>query len=850
MMLFRLVSWPYLRQHALRTALTLGGIVLGASVFVAMRAANASVLGSFRQTLLQIAGATELQVTAGATGFDEEVLERVQALAEVGTAAPIVEAVAATGLPGQGNLLILGVDMTGDRSLREYTLESGDAAVVDDPLVFLAQPDSIMITDAFARRNGLGADSHFALETVEGRKSFVVRGILKSGGVSSAFGGNIAIMDIYATQHVFGRGRRFDRIDLALAPGVPLEGGREAVQRALGPGFQVQTPASRGQSFDSLLRIYRLMLRLSSSAALVVGMFIIYNSFAVAVTLRRKEIGILRALGATRRQIGLLFLGESAVGGLVGSTLGVVAGYLLAGLVAARVAKFLEGLAGVNQGDVSVRIEPSLVVLSIAIGTITSMVAAAFPARSAIRVDPVKALQRGREQVLGAGNSRSRLIAAAAAIVAGAALVIGTSTRAPFYVGYLLVVLAALLLTPILSIWLVRALRPLLLAWRPVEGALAIDSLLSAPRRTSATVAALMLAIALVIGLGGTARAARHNISEYAEHALNADFFVTPSPTLTGRDYRFPDSMTNELATVEGVREVQRMRQPRISYGAGRLLVVATDVARLGATSPRTALEGDPSGMIRLTAAGQGLIGSENFGTLNHHSVGDLIELMTPAGPLRLPLVGIVRDYGDQEGAVMIDLSVYRRYWQDDTLDFFRVFLRPGADPAAVRDAILRRFSTNRRVFLLSTSEVREYVDGLTGQWFGMTRVQVVIAILVAVLGIVNSLAIAIMDRRRELGILQAVGGLRWQVRSAIWMEALCIALVGVVLGLALGAVHLYCLLQITYRDYPGLRFDYMYPATLAVLLFPLLLSTAFAAAIGPAESSVRGSLVEAIAYE
>ena len=155
MILLRLISWPYARKHVLRTILTTAGIVLGVGVFVGMHTANQSVLYALHETVDRIAGATELQVTAGETGFDEEVLERVQARPEVRVAVPVIEAVVDTGLPGQGSLLILAVDMTGDRSLRDYDLESGDEAVVDDPLVFLAQPDSLIVTREFAARNGL-----------------------------------------------------------------------------------------------------------------------------------------------------------------------------------------------------------------------------------------------------------------------------------------------------------------------------------------------------------------------------------------------------------------------------------------------------------------------------------------------------------------------------------------------------------------------------------------------------------------------------------------------------------------------------------------------------------------------
>jgi len=228
MILLRLISWPYFRKRVLRTALTVAGIVLGVAVFVGMHTANHSVLFAFSRTVDRIAGKTELQVTAGETGFDEDVLEKVQAASSVNVAVPVIEAVADTKLKGQGNLLVLGIDMTGDRSLRDYDLESGEEAVIDDPLVFLAQPDSIIVSKEFADRNGLSVGGRATLGTIEGEKPFVVRGVMKSSGLTSAFGGNLAIMDIYAAQKMFGRGRKFDRIDLAVKPGRASCGRRSA----------------------------------------------------------------------------------------------------------------------------------------------------------------------------------------------------------------------------------------------------------------------------------------------------------------------------------------------------------------------------------------------------------------------------------------------------------------------------------------------------------------------------------------------------------------------------------------------------------------------------------------------
>src|SRR5215831_11504889 len=166
MMLLRLLTLPYLRRHVLRWVLTIAGILLGVAVFVAMHTANRSVFSAFDRTVDQIAGATQLQVSAGDFGFDESVLERVQAVPEVGVAVPVIEATVETKVAAQGSILLLGTDMTSDRSLRDYELKDADDAIIDDPLVFLAQPDSLMVTREFAARNHLQVNSRLPLRTI------------------------------------------------------------------------------------------------------------------------------------------------------------------------------------------------------------------------------------------------------------------------------------------------------------------------------------------------------------------------------------------------------------------------------------------------------------------------------------------------------------------------------------------------------------------------------------------------------------------------------------------------------------------------------------------------------------
>lgn len=848
MKLFRLVSWPYARKHALRSLLTLIGIVIGVAVFVSMHVANQSVMGSFKTAINRIAGATELQISAGEPGMDEEVLERVQAVREVRVAVPVIEAVVGTRLAGQGNLLILGVDMTGDRSLRDYDMENAGDAMIEDPLIFLAQPDSLMVTSQFAARNGLQVDSRVALETTSGVKEFVVRGVLKSGGLNSAMGGNLAIMDVYAAQHIFGRGRKFDRIDLALLEGTSVEAGRAAIEAALGPGFQVESPATRGQNLQSLLQVYEFMLRFSSAFALLIGMFIIYNCFAIAVAQRRFEIGLLRALGATRGQIQRLFLGEGLLAGVLGSMAGLLLGVVAARAVARSLSGLLSGIYGVPDSPTPVELTPAMAVLAVAVGAGASAVAALLPARTASRIDPVRALQRGGAAAVSPLENRVRLYLAAACGLVYAACAVLWHSRGTLLVGVIAVTTAALLLAPQLTLWLTRCLRPLLCRAWPVEGALAADSLIASPRRTSGTVAALMCSLGLVVSLGGGARSAYSNIGDWVDNVLNPDLYVTPSQSLVVRSYKFPESMAADLAGLPGVDEIQAVRTAYIPYGGHRTSLLALEMDKQARRTHRVAAAGNLERMYAAAHAGEGVIVSEILSIRRNVHLGDRLEIPTPRGILSLPVVGVVRDYAEQQGAIMVGRQVYKEWWNDDTVDIFRVYVKPGVSPAVVKDAVLNRFAGNRRLFVLLNEDVRKYVLRTVDQWFSVTWIQIAVALVVAILGIVNSLTVSVTDRRSELAVLQAVGGLPRQLRLTIWIEAMSVGAIGVVLGLALGAAYLYFFNAQSAMD--GMPLDYIYPASLAALLLPLIMAVSFLAALGPGESAVRASLIEGLAYE
>jgi putative ABC transport system permease protein len=673
---------------------------------------------------------------------------------------------------------------------------------------------------------------------------------MKSSGLTSAFGGNLAIMDVYAAQKMFGRGRTFDRIDLGVKEGRTIADAQAELRGLLGPGFDIDPPSGRGQQFEAMLAAYSMMVGISSLFALFIGMFIIYNSFAIAVTQRRSEIGVLRALGATRRQIRNLFLVESAITGVIGSLGGLALGVLIAHGIAASIGALISDVYGVAQRADELATNAGLLFLAFAIGVGTSIVAAAIPARSAAAVDPVQALQKGKYQVLSAGESRLRAILAAVLGVVSLVCLTASSSRAVFYVGYALAIAVALLLSPLLSLLLARAIRPVLKIVRPVEGALAADSLIQAPRRTSASVAALMLSLALVVAFAGMARASYDSIIDWMETALNPDLFVLPSQSIVVRTIRFPADMGPRISSVPGVSLVQPVRDGRVTFRKTPVMLVAVDIASIERTAHRDPVAGNAGEMYRKTAAGEGLMVSDNLAQLQHLKLGEILDLPAPGGLIRLPIVGIVVDYSDQQGTILMDRKLFIKYWNDDSVNAFRVYLTAGADMPTVRQRIVELFAGERQVFVLTNGELKGYILKVTDQWFGLTSVQIAVAVLVAILGIVNTLTVSITDRRRELGVLQAVGGLHGQIRRTIWIEALSIGVIGLVLGYSLGAINLYYILQIVHNDIAGMRLDYTYPVTVVVALVPAILGAAFVAALWPAEAAVRGSLVEALEYE
>jgi putative ABC transport system permease protein len=308
--------------------------------------------------------------------------------------------------------------------------------------------------------------------------------------------------------------------------------------------------------------------------------------------------------------------------------------------------------------------------------------------------------------------------------------------------------------------------------------------------------------------------------------------------------------MAEQLRAIPGLADVEALRRTRVMVRGSPVGLAAADTGGLRKWAGLPAVDGNSQEMIRLTAAGNGILASESFVILHRYKLGDIVDIPSPGGMLRLPIVGIIKDYFDQTGTIFLDRRVYIQFWNDRSISFFGVYLQPGASEAEVKGLILKRFSGNRRIFVLSNRDLRNMVLMLTEQFSKISYVPISVAILVAVLGIVNTLAVSITDRRQEFGVLQAIGGSRHQIRSAVWIEALIVGNIGLFLGLVLGSVELYYALETSVRDIGGTGLPYEYPYKIALALLPIILAAAFVAAISPAESVVRDRLAEALQYE
>jgi putative ABC transport system permease protein len=839
-------------HHRLRLFLTTMSITLGVAVFFAIRTANITLLDSLRLTVEKVAGKATLQITAGESGFPEEILEKVRSTPGVKVAEPIIEVIARTAFAEEGNLLILGVDTAGDQQLRDYQFDKTETKI-SDPLVFLAQPNSILLSRAFADRHSLKIRDTLPLYTSTGRKDFTVQGIFKPLGIGEVFGGNIAIMDVYSAQVVFDRSRNFDRIDLMNSPDVKVETIQQDLHTKLPAGFEIVPPKSRGQDLESAVTAMRVGLTITSFTALLVGIYIIFNSFTIAVNQRWKEIGILRAVGVERRNINRMFLCEAFLMGTIGSAAGIAAGYYLA-TIGVRV---MANMASSVYGFVSTATPPvfhiQYAIISFILGVATSVIGAWFPARAASHLDPTMALHnieaRNREALLG----WRRVTVGLVLIFSSLALMIWTPSGvgSNFQFSYAILILLGLTaLLPKFIEMVSHALRPLMDWMGGVEGGLAVDAMIQCPRRSSATIGALMVGLMFVFSTAGYIQSYRHMVDRWMRQSLNADIFVATSTTMRSTSYHFNEELGQQIAEVPGVNRIENVRFTTIPFNGDSAALIAIEMDGFMARAV-DAVEGRGQKILRdQLPKGEGVLVSRNFATRWKMRVGDSLTLTTPNGALERAILGLLDDYRSEKGTIFIDRALYKQYWHDDAVDFFFVTLRPGIDPVAAKRQIQNLTSKTVHAFVYTQFEFKKWVYGLVDQFFVLNYMQLVIAVIVSILGIVNTLMISISERKREIGIIRAIGGLRAQIRKLILLEAVAISIIGVALGAIAGMFSTEFMDHTVSMVLVGYAVPFYIPWALILISIPLVMMVSLLTGWWPAQHAAANQIIEAIGYE
>jgi putative ABC transport system permease protein len=834
-----------------RTLLSLLSVGLGVGVVLAIQLANRAATGSFEDSIVQVSGHTNLSLVANG-GIDENLLPQIAAL--VGSdvkLSPVMESSAIVA-SSREIVPVIGLDIVEDSPFRETTL-TGAAPPQRDFLLLLADPRSIVVGESLAARYGLAPGSKLSLLTNDHQAEYMVRGVLAPAGAAKALSGNLLIMDIAAAQLAFGRLGKLDRIDLMVPP-EKLDGLQTTIAAELPSGVRAERPATRAAQTDKMLRAFRWNLAALSYVSLVVGAFLIYNTIAVSVVRRRKEIGTLRAIGATRSQVLLLFLSEAAALGAGGGAAGIALGGLLAGgalrLVSGTVnSLYLPTLAAPLQ------LSGSLVMEALLIGVLTALLSALGPALEASGILPAEALQQGAHEHAHrlAARRYAWIAAVLLAAAAGAASMPAVNGLPLFgYLSVLLVIAGFSLLMPLLlgvfTKWMDRPLRATL----GIEGGLAARELAAAPGRISILTMSLATAVAMMASVAIMVGSFRQTLEVWAEQTLRADLFLKPAAQVSGSEIAsMPPEAIDMVKQTPGVEAVDAYRAVDGVYQGSRVVLASGDWSVLARHGNLLFLDGRKPPEVLAADRERSVIVSEPFAT--HHGVrrGDSIDVDTPSGRLAMNVAGVFYDYTSDRGSVVFDRAVFQEKFHDDHATSLAVYLAKDTDPETVRDLLARTFSERGWQFLITpNARLQEAVLRVFDRTFAITYALEAVALAVAALGIANMLLAWVIERRRELGILRVIGASRRQLRKMILIDSGLVGMLGLLAGGAMGWLLSLILIFSINRQSFGWTIQFHLPAAFLIITSAAILAVSVLAGLFPARIAARFHPAEVITIE
>jgi putative ABC transport system permease protein len=861
-----------IRAHALqrpfRALLTIAGVALGVLASVAIGTANMQVLRSFEEAVTTVAGPAALEIAGHELGVDEAVITSVRAVEGVVSAAPVLEeavVVAQGKSPGQ-TLEILGLDLLAEARTRGFQILEAETEAA---LEVLLAPDALYLGRQVAADWNLGVGS--IIEGTVGERLIRLRvvGLIHNEAARSSLWDRLAVMDIAAAQLLFQSIGRLDRIELVTTPDRPLDDIAASLRAVLPPHLVVQRPTQRTKQVENMVWAFQLNLAIMSWVGLLVGMFLIYNTIAFVVTQRRREIGIYRALGMTEWRVAGLFLMEAGLLGLLGGLLGGLGGIWLARSLVSLVSRTISDLyVPVTSGGLMLSMDMltfAAVAKGVLLGTVVSMVGALGPSVEAARTVTVRALAPGDYE--STHRLRAGLcgwISLVLLALAGICSLMGPVGDLPLF-GYIatLCVLGSLSFLAPLCIQVLGMRHPRQESQTMMLGGslrlIAADQAARHPGRNSVTVSALMVGLSIMIGVAVMVRSFRDTVEVWVDETVMADLVVAPPAWLQGKQVgqassALPGTWRATLSAIDGIAAVDALREVSVDVDGQPVALVSRDLQLHAQRSRYRMIHGDSSTALRRAAETGGILLSEVLATRLRLHEGSQVSITTPAGPVAVSVEGVFYDYATDGGKMVIDRTRYQREWHDDRVSVFPVYLDAGADAEQVRHSIVTQVTgkdgTTVPPLVIRNHELRKEILEIFDRSFVLTYVLEAIAVLVAVLGIVNTLVTAVLERRREFATLRAIGaGVRQVERLVLW-EAAYLGLIGAVLGVVGGLLLALLLIHVVNKQSFGWTIQMTVPAGLILQAVGLALTAALVAGYFPARWAARQPLVDGLREE
>jgi putative ABC transport system permease protein len=777
-----------------QTALTVLGLALGVSVFVSIHLTVGASIQSFRRTVQAVSGKAEWQLLAEGRELDERLFSRVKTHPTVAAAAPVIECTTELKNPPGRAGLGFGLDYFSERELDRF---SGGLFRLkeEDLLSLLLTPRAVALSRAFAQE--LGKKKGDLLEVlVNGRLEALKIVVLLDGEEPSrAFGGQVGLMDIAQAQEVFGKTGRLDRIDLILRDQGRNGDATAPLKNILPPGVRMIEAGGKEQGTERMIRAYQLNLTALSFIAVLVGMYLIYNTSSLSVARRRKDLGVLRALGMLPGQVKVLILLEAAGYGLLGGLLGIAGGRVLAALLLKNVTRTITDLytvVGVKEISLTFPVFAGLLAFSIFV----SLLSAYIPARQAAALEPRQVIQKRAGLVETKAGRKDRLW------ILGLGLILSALplTRLPAWGHWPMGGFASTAsLTSGFSLLVPAVIR------RGIRGFFPSPFRGRGPRlpiwlggnyvhryagRMAVSMAALMIAVTMLISIGLMIRSFRQGVEDWIGRSISGDLFVGPVfPSNQGFSQFMDPKAVEEIRSLPELRHVYAYRGLTTTWKGYTLRIWAGDLEVIQRYGGLLFTEGESDRIFRQVLTQESVLVSEVLANQWNLRAGDRLELPTAEGLRVFSVAGVFYDYRTEGGAVWMDRRLFLKYWKDDRVNGLRLYLKDPTRSQELKQKIQERFTERGTLVIISNRELRERILNIFDQTFQVTYLLEAIAVIMAFLGIIHSSAISVLFRERELGILKAVGAEDRQIRRMILTETTLMGTGSLVLGAAAGTI-------------------------------------------------------------